>query len=496
VLRFASALAVLLALPSAASAQCTGLGTGQPSAYRFYVAPGAGSFLGVDATTIQRELEPSIALLLDYAHRPFALDDARFYTCQAGMLTGEELDVVGGMVTAQLTGALAFANVVQIGLNVPIVLYTWGDGFGWSEGSPPSPRSFPGGEGATLGDPRLSGKVRFFEIDLGSSVFFSMAAAAWLTFPTARAILPRRYAGEPNVSGGAHVIVGLRWQGLRTAVNLGFGAREDAQLIVSRRTSEMTWGVAAAYDFDLRFGVLAEIAGQGTFGTVYDDEAPTELRAAAYLREGDFTFTLGAGVGLGYAIGVPVFRVLGGAAWDPQPHVDSDSDGVYDAQDACPADAEDDDGHADEDGCPDSDDDGDEVPDATDRCPQEAEDVDEHEDEDGCPDPDDDGDGIRDGYDSCPHVPEDRDGDHDNDGCPDDDRDGDRIRDADDECPSQREDTDGLGDEDGCPETDFDRDRIPDTEDQCADRAEDRNGVEDGDGCPDGRTRRRRRPRR
>lgn len=52
----------------------------------------------------------------------------------------------------------------------------------------------------------------------------------------------------------------------------------------------------------------------------------------------------------------------------PPPTVDTDDDGVPDARDACPREAEDDDLFADDDGCPDLDDDGDGVPDAKDAC--------------------------------------------------------------------------------------------------------------------------------
>ena len=66
---------------------------------------------------------------------------------------------------------------------------------------------------------------------------------------------------------------------------------------------------------------------------------------------------------------------------------------------------------------PDSDGDG--IPDAVDRCPDEAEDFDHFEDEDGCPDPDNDQDGLADAVDKCPLQPETVNGFEDEDGCPD-----------------------------------------------------------------------------
>jgi OOP family OmpA-OmpF porin len=68
------------------------------------------------------------------------------------------------------------------------------------------------------------------------------------------------------------------------------------------------------------------------------------------------------------------------------PSVDSDGDGVPDAQDRCPLEPEDHDGFQDEDGCPDPDNDNDGILDTQDRCPNAAEVRNGFEDEDGCPD--------------------------------------------------------------------------------------------------------------
>jgi len=85
--------------------------------------------------------------------------------------------------------------------------------------------------------------------------------------------------------------------------------------------------------------------------------------------------------------------------------LDTDGDGLYDDEDACPKDPEDKDGFQDGDGCPDPDNDNDGIPDKTDKCPLEPEDKDGFQDADGCPDPDNDGDGIADVKDKCPNDP-------------------------------------------------------------------------------------------
>lgn len=187
----------------------------------------------------------------------------------------------------------------------------------------------------------------------------------------------------------------------------------------------------------------------------------------------------------------------------PKP-IDSDGDGLPDAQDHCPNEA----GPIATNGCPDTDGDG--VADKDDDCPT----VKGLASNRGCPEVGDrDGDGVPDDQDQCPDEygpasnngcppkvqekpkePEkparvgDRDGDgivDDRDDCPDEygkielrgcpDRDGDGIPDKDDRCP----DLAGVASAHGCP--DADGDGIPDKDDDCPDER----GVASAKGCPD-----------
>lgn len=173
----------------------------------------------------------------------------------------------------------------------------------------------------------------------------------------------------------------------------------------------------------------------------------------------------------------------------PQVHTprryDRDADGVSDRDDACPAEPEDVDGHADADGCVDPDNDADGLVDADDACALVAEDRDGFLDRDGCPEPDNDGDGRDDVVDACMRFPEDPDGFQDGDGCPDPDNDADAVDDDADLCPNVPEDPDGFQDADGCPEPDNDGDGVGDRFDAAPLEAESRNGWRDADGAPD-----------
>jgi len=83
--------------------------------------------------------------------------------------------------------------------------------------------------------------------------------------------------------------------------------------------------------------------------------------------------------------------------------LDTDGDGLYDDEDACPTQPEDKDGFQDADGCPEPDNDLDGILDPADRCPLEPEDKDGFEDIDGCPDPNNDNDRLLDPQDKCPN---------------------------------------------------------------------------------------------
>ncbi|MEO8235927.1 MAG: OmpA family protein [Flavobacterium sp.] len=111
---------------------------------------------------------------------------------------------------------------------------------------------------------------------------------------------------------------------------------------------------------------------------------------------------------------------------------DTDGDGIYDKDDACPEVA----GLKEFQGCPDTDGDG--IADKDDACPEVA----GLAALNGCPDTD--GDGVTDLKDKCPTVA----GPRDNAGCPWPDTDGDSVLDKDDKCP----DVKGTVANNGCPE--------------------------------------------
>jgi len=138
---------------------------------------------------------------------------------------------------------------------------------------------------------------------------------------------------------------------------------------------------------------------------------------------------------------------------------DTDGDGVYDKDDACPETA----GLKEFNGCPDSDGDG--IKDEDDSCPNVA----GLAALNGCPDAD--GDGIADKDDMCPNDK----GTKANNGCP--DTDGDGVVDKDDKCATVA----GPAANGGCPWPDTDGDGVLDKDDNCKTEV----GPASNNGCPE-----------
>lgn len=203
----------------------------------------------------------------------------------------------------------------------------------------------------------------------------------------------------------------------------------------------------------------------------------TELGASYFWisGEGNFGFNVGAGLAywandnLGVSYQANYRNSVGETGADHFQHllgvnirfggVDTDGDGVYDKDDACP----DVPGLEEFAGCPDSDGDG--ITDKEDACPNRAGSAEMN----GCPDTD--GDGLSDIEDACPDQP----GTAAMGGCP--DTDGDGINDKDDSCPEEA----GPAENNGCPWPDTDGDGIADKDDACPELA----GVAGNNGCPE-----------
>jgi outer membrane protein OmpA-like peptidoglycan-associated protein len=191
-------------------------------------------------------------------------------------------------------------------------------------------------------------------------------------------------------------------------------------------------------DFVYHFGVGAKYAITDLVHVRFDARLAETPNTSDNGVSTDWEFSGGVGLTFGGAPAAPP------PPPPPPPVLDSDKDGIPDAEDTCPTEA----GPRDNKGCPDRDRDKDGTVDRKDKCPDEA----GPPDRQGCPDKDKDKDGIADDKDKCPDEAEDKDGFEDEDGCPDPDNDKDGVADANDKCPKEPETKNGFQDEDGCPD--------------------------------------------
>jgi len=472
----------VVAIPGIAAAQAT-FPTEEYSAVTYRPATGTRDYMMVEGARVSGEYElPPMQLVFEHSVNtleiPTQCASRPEIPCSAN---GERAALVNGLTIFHFMGSYTFLDRFEVGLSIPLAVAT-GDGLIF-RGSTLTPGTRGG-----FADWRVNGKVHLWG-DLAEDQV-AVSTSIWLTLPFGQIADDGAYLGDDHPAFGGYVIGEFMYsERFRLAANLGGYYRPLRTTLVTQVGPMFYYALAGDYLATnpanlVGVNLLAELVGSSSFGNA-DRPEQLEMRFAGKVGYGDFFGSLGLGFGLVLGPGVPDFRFTLGFGYAPEIERDTDGDGILDGADACPADEEDADGFADEDGCPEPDNDGDQLPDADDQCPDEPEDLDEHEDEDGCPDLDNDGDGVNDSWDSCPSTPEDMDGDRDDDGCPENDTDRDGVDDEYDACPHRPEDTDGLGDEDGCPETDFDMDRIPDHRDECPEDAEDRDGHRDRDGCPE-----------
>ena len=498
-----SALSVLVGLPG-----LPGTAAAQPSVQlnRFQPSEQTNDGFAISSAATQGDMRFGGQFYLDYANDPLV------YEVDRGGVGSESFSVVEHQVTGNLNVSLGLRDRLTVFIGLPIVFLQKGDGIpadldgplvNGDAGVDFSAAQIPIylADGFALGDIYVGGRARL--LGEGDDTF-QLAVQGRLVLPTAQLFDgDQHYAGERGVAGQVELIPQVTLGRLRLIANIGAFLRPDNAdcrdlgedgavgpgsncYYGARQGDTLTFGIGATYALLEEENLLAilELNGGTTFRNFFDREE-TNLEVLAgikYFHESGIAVGVGGGPGLTRGFGTPDFRVFAMVGYtEPEAGalitIDTDRDGIQDADDACPNEPEDRDGHDDADGCPDPDNDGDGVLDSSDGCPDEAEDIDSFADDDGCPEADNDGDGIEDGDDACPNDAEDADGFEDENGCPDPDNDGDGTPDATDRCPDEA----GPSANQGCPWPDTDGDGIIDPLDSCVNEP----GTEEFHGCPE-----------
>jgi OmpA-OmpF porin, OOP family len=423
-----------------------------------------GDIINVLTTRIEKGWVPGGGLWLAYRRNALTVE---------GQKAGSQ--VVQDQVVMDLYGSVSILGWGSVGLSVPVLLNGSGD----------SSAVAGGASGASFGDLRLSGKVKFWD---NGNEGFGAGLGLDFTMPTASGT---NYIGEETVTARTSLIADYHWNGWSGAANLGYFVRQDVEGYVPSFSDELY----------LSLGLIAPIICdrlEGTASSVTRTRAKKPFGGSEHVASNlllgvrgrpfstiPLVFSAAGGSGVGTLAGNPTWQMMVNVGYEHyrSSACDRDGDGVSNALDECP----DVSGHQTAYGCPDRDRDG--VLDDVDRCPdktgiialegcpdRDQDGIADHSDQ--CPDdagtkehsgcPDSDGDGIIDQKDKCPKVT----GVPDFAGCP--DSDGDGIEDAKDDC---KEDPGPVA-TNGCP--DEDGDNIKDADDKCPDIP----GQVEFEGCP------------
>jgi OmpA-OmpF porin, OOP family len=366
--------------------------------------------------------------------------------------------VVGDRAMAHLLLAWAPMRWLELGLQVPLVV--------WQRGDDLSTRGFAAPARTGLSTPSVNVRVGLLSQRREAPLDLAIELGVGLPVGSVETL-----SRDTTFRFSPKVMVGRRFGLLRAGVEAGALVRPTQPLIEDNEIRDEVGN-------EVRLGAVLATTGSGlrgelnVRGTVPLTRQPKslELLAGVRLPLGSLVeaYALG-GPGFGDTPGTPSFRVLLGLALggseppDAGPR-DDDGDGVPNGEDACPNEP----GPASRKGCPVKDTDGDGLDDSVDKCPREAGPAENQ----GCAVKDTDGDGISDSVDKCPReagLPEDQ-------GCPVKDRDGDGIEDAADKCPREA----GPAARQGCPVKDTDGDGVVDDRDMCPTEA----GLVELRGCP------------
>lgn len=267
---------------------------------------------------------------------------------------------------------------------------------------------------AGLGAPRILGRVQILR--QSELPIVGLAAVLEVRFPLGYVFDPRNFVGDRGVVFAPRLAIERSIGPVRLLANVGWRLRTAPGRFLNLYVGqEFTLGGGAIVEIpnfwkfqnnqviaELNVATAAE--APFTFSSSEALKTPFELMAGFRTQfYGNWGAQLSFGKGLGETgYGRELFRTTLAVTWQHVAQPDQDGDGVPDAIDGCPTQAEDPDGIEDTDGCPEArepDQDGDGVPDKIDACPatpglQEL---------DGCPDKD--GDQIPDNIDKCPDQP-------------------------------------------------------------------------------------------
>ena len=412
---------------------------------RFRPSWAGDRFFGITSPYAAGDVAVHGRLLMEFAHRPVSLvrDDGQTVTSLGA--------VVANQVLVHANATFALWNRLAVNLDLPAATSQTGDSPVVNGTTYTSPL------GSAIGDLRVGLRGRIYgenggPVQLGITGYLwvptgDQDSGSFMSNGTVRAL--------PMVSAGG-TIDRFIW-----GADVGPDLRKSQVFANVQQGKTMTWGAGAGYLLGDRKHIQlnGELLGSVVVEDMVRRNLNIEALAGARWRFVDNFVTSGSvGSGIAQGLGTPQMRATIGIEYSPLARskpLDSDGDGIADAQDACPEKA----GLANRDpnlhGCPlvaPVDSDGDGIPDSQDACPSLTGVASSDQSKNGCPLPlDSDGDGIPDSQDACPSLTGVASSDPGKNGCPA-DTDSDKILDPVDACPKDPGNPSTDPKKNGCPE--------------------------------------------
>ncbi|MEC7987725.1 MAG: OmpA family protein [Myxococcota bacterium] len=290
----------------------------------FRPALGRQDMLWVNETRVAHSKTFSFRNMFVYTKDPLSYQNYR----------GERVRILNDVLELDLLSSYSIGPF-QIGLGIPLYLRTL-NGLESSQSG--------------IGDIWIDSKLQLSnreELPLGA------ALAVRGTLPTSAMNVG---LGTEGIQFDAELDIDKRFGPTIVALNIGHRQQPTVEL------ENVSWGpqfftkLGMAYHVDERFGLSTELYAAfayADFGNVAS--SPFEALFGAWRRfslEDAWVIRGGLGMGLNEAISTPSARGILAISYEPAPVKDTDGDKVIDRKDACPQEAEDRDGIADEDGCP------------------------------------------------------------------------------------------------------------------------------------------------
>ncbi|MBI4821220.1 MAG: outer membrane beta-barrel protein [Deltaproteobacteria bacterium] len=272
------------------------------SADRHQPALDGDGILGTEWAGLSTHLGWQLGLSLGYADDPLL----------AGTVGSDELTrLVGGRTDARLMASLGLSNLLELGIEVPLILY--------QSGLDLDPTSF-GGTG--VGSVRLATKLGILrEREHGIAV----AMMPTLLFPS----LTRESSfGENGLAFSPELLVGKSVSGLRVAASLGYNLRGDVSTVGYVYGSDLHGSLAAGLSMaelggyeSLPLELDVGLEASSGLPVPFSDRRETALELLAGVSHA-LTDQFGAfaefGVGLTDGLGTPDWRgLLGVRLWAP-----------------------------------------------------------------------------------------------------------------------------------------------------------------------------------